>query len=256
MNSGFRAPTLTELYRQFSVGAITTRPNDLLAPERLIGGELGVNIAPAKNVSLRLTWFDNQLTNPVLNVTLNATTAQKQNVPETRVRGVQTDVDYRLGTAWRFSAGYVYDDATVTDAGVNTGAAREAAAAGVEEPRHGAGAYTNDKIATIAFSMQIVGLTYNDDLNVNFIPVPTLTEAGYSGSYPAGLPGYVVVGPERVAHLQPQPSGVRRRAEPVRQGLFRPDQPVDDRHAAPGQRRGQDSLLGTIRRNRGDRRDR
>ena len=27
-NSGFRAPTLTELYRQFSVGAITTRPND------------------------------------------------------------------------------------------------------------------------------------------------------------------------------------------------------------------------------------
>jgi outer membrane receptor for ferric coprogen and ferric-rhodotorulic acid len=40
--------------------------------------------------------------------------------------------------------------------------------------------------------MQIVGLTYNDDLNVNFIPVPTLTEAGYSGSYPAGLPGYVV----------------------------------------------------------------
>ena len=31
VNSGFRAPTLTELYRQFSVGAITTRPNDQLA---------------------------------------------------------------------------------------------------------------------------------------------------------------------------------------------------------------------------------
>ena len=119
VNSGFRAPTLTELYRQFSVGAITTRPNDLLAPERLVGGELGVNIAPAKNVSLRFTWFDNQLTNPVLNVTLNATTAQKQNVPETRVRGVQTDIDYRLGTAWRFSAGYVYDDATVTAGNVS-----------------------------------------------------------------------------------------------------------------------------------------
>ena len=53
----------------------------------------------------------------MLNVTLNATTAQKQNVPETRVRGIQTDVDYRLGTAWRFSAGYIYDDATVTDGG-------------------------------------------------------------------------------------------------------------------------------------------
>ena len=33
-------------------------------------------------------------------------------------------------------------------------------------------AYSNDKIATVAFSMQIVGLNYNDDLNVNFIPRP------------------------------------------------------------------------------------
>src|SRR5256885_9720782 len=116
-NSGFRAPTLTELYRQFSVGAITTRPNDQLAPERLVGGEAGINIAPARNVSVRLTYFANRLTNPVLNVTLSPTLAQKQNVPETRVRGVQTDVDYRLGTAWRFSAGYVYDDPTVSAVG-------------------------------------------------------------------------------------------------------------------------------------------
>ncbi len=43
-NSGFRAPTLTELYRQFSVGAVTTRPNDQLGPERLKGGELRVKV--------------------------------------------------------------------------------------------------------------------------------------------------------------------------------------------------------------------
>ena len=72
-NSGFRAPTLTELYRQFSVGAITTRPNENLAPERLVGGEAGINVAPAKNVSIRLTYFVNRLTNPVLNVTTSAT---------------------------------------------------------------------------------------------------------------------------------------------------------------------------------------
>jgi outer membrane receptor protein involved in Fe transport len=105
-NSGFRAPTLTELYRQFSVGAVTTRPNDRLVPERLVGGEVGVNIAPARNVSFRVTWFDNKLTNPVLNVTLSPTLAQKQNIPETNVQGVQTDIEYRLGTAWRFFAAY------------------------------------------------------------------------------------------------------------------------------------------------------
>ena len=80
MQTGFRAPTLTELYRQFSVGAVTTRPNDQLGPERLVGGEAGVNVAPARNVSVRLTWFDNRISNPISNVTLTATLAQKQNL--------------------------------------------------------------------------------------------------------------------------------------------------------------------------------
>ena len=193
-NSGFRAPTLTELYRQFSVGAVTTRPNENLAPERLIGGEAGVNIAPAKNVSVRVTYFENRITNPVLNVTLSATLAQKQNVPETRVRGVQTDVDYRVGSSWRFSAGYVYDDATVTDGGaanaVLVGKALQ------QVPKHRGtlqAAYSNPTFATVTLGMQFVGLQYNDDLNVNFIPVTTLADAGYAANSPAGLPGYTVV---------------------------------------------------------------
>src|SRR5919197_658762 len=48
-NSGFRAPTLTELYRQFSVGAVTTRPNDQLGPERLLRGETGGKLAAPPN---------------------------------------------------------------------------------------------------------------------------------------------------------------------------------------------------------------
>ena len=193
-NSGFRAPTLTELYRQFSVGAITTRPNDQLAPERLVGGELGINVAPAKNVSVRLTWFANRITNPVANVTLSATQAQKQNLPETRVQGVQSDIDYRIGTAWRFSAGYIYGDATVTDGG-----AANAALTGKmlqQVPKHRGSlqaAYSNADIATVALSVQFVGLQYNDDLNVNFIPAATLAAAGYDAAYPAGLPGYTSV---------------------------------------------------------------
>jgi len=194
VNSGFRAPTLTELYRQFSVSTVTTRPNDTLGPERLVGGEAGINIAPARNVSLRLTWFDNRISNPVLNVTLSATLAQKQNVPETHVHGVQTDIDYRIGKSWRFSGGYIYDDATVTNSGVTN-----AALAGKvlqQVPKHRGtlqAAYSNAKFATVALGVQSVGLQYNDDLNVNFIPAPTLIDAGYDASTPAGLPGYAVV---------------------------------------------------------------
>ena len=193
VNSGFRSPTLTELYRQFSVGAITTRPNDQLAPERLVGEEVGINIAPARNVSVRLTWFGNRITNPVANVTLSTTLAQKQNLPETRVRGVQTDIDYRVGSSWRFSAGYLYDDATVTDGGVTnavlTGKVLQ------QVPKHRGSlqaAYSNPKYVTVTLGVQIVGLQYNDDLNVNLIPVATLTANGYEAAYPAGLPGYAV----------------------------------------------------------------
>ena len=60
-------------------------------------------------------------------------------------------------------------------------------------------AYSNPKYATVTLSMQFVGLTYNDDLNTNFIPAATQRDAGYSpvvdpttGLPPPGLPGYVV----------------------------------------------------------------
>lgn len=193
-NSGFRAPTLTELYRQFSVGAVTTRPNDQLGPERLIGGEAGVNVAPAKNTSVRVTWFGNRIENPVTNVTLTATLAQKQNIGKTRVRGVQTDLEYRLGTAWRFAGAYVYDDAKVTDGGVaNAGLVGKYIA---QVPKHRGSiqaSYASAKYATIALGVQFVGLQYNDDQNVNFIPAATLSEAGYDTDITAGLPGYTMV---------------------------------------------------------------
>src|SRR5204862_4446933 len=103
-------------------------PNSDLGPERLVGGEAGVNLAPLRNLTFRATWFDNRVTDPVANVTqaaafcssraVPAGCAQKQNLGKTRVRGVQTDVEYRLGTWWRLSGGYLYDTAKVTDGGV------------------------------------------------------------------------------------------------------------------------------------------
>jgi outer membrane receptor protein involved in Fe transport len=203
-NSGFRAPTLTELYRQFSVGAVTTFPNSVLGPERLVGGEAGVNVAPASNLSLRLTWFDNRVSDPVANVTqaaafctaraVPAGCAQKQNLGKTRVRGLQTDVEYRIGTSWRVSGAYMRDDAKVTDGGV-----ANAALVGKylqQVPKHRGSAqvaYSNARVLSAALSVQFVGLQYNDDLNVNFIPAATLAEAGYDTSIAAGLPGFASV---------------------------------------------------------------
>jgi len=193
-NSGFRAPTLTELYRQFSVGAVTTRPNDQLGPERLVGGEAGVNIAPARNVTARVTWFDNRVSDPVSNVTLNATTAQKQNLGETRIRGVQADLEYRIGSFWRVSGAYVYDDAKVTDGGPNNPALVGKWIPQVPQHRGSIQAsFSNPRVVTIAVAVQATSLQYNDDLNVNFIPPATLADAGYTSFTGPGLPGYASV---------------------------------------------------------------
>ena len=63
--TGFRAPTLNELYRQFRVGTVLTLANDQLGPERLKSGELGVSLLPVDGLAVRSTWFDNRVENPV-----------------------------------------------------------------------------------------------------------------------------------------------------------------------------------------------
>jgi iron complex outermembrane receptor protein len=114
IGSGFRAPTLNELYRQFSVGALVTRANSELDPERLVGGELGVSVAPVSNLTVRGTWFDNRMRDPIANVTIGTNLAQRQNLGRTRVRGFQTDVEYRFGD-FRAGAGYVVNRARVVE---------------------------------------------------------------------------------------------------------------------------------------------
>ena len=99
---GFRAPTLNELYRQFRVGAILTLANDQLGPERLFGGEAGLRLEPLNNLTVRSTWFDNRIENPVSNVTRTdlVNTLQRQNLGPPG-RGLQNDIEYRFASHWR-----------------------------------------------------------------------------------------------------------------------------------------------------------
>ena len=123
IGAGFRAPTLNELYRQFRVGTVLTLANNQLGPERLVGGELGVSYMPRQNVMLRSTYFDNRVKDPVSNVTLTTVganvTQQRQNLGKTRIHGLQTDAEVRIGTSWRFAGGYLYEQAKVREFAAN-----------------------------------------------------------------------------------------------------------------------------------------
>lgn len=182
---GFRAPTLNELYRQFRVGAVLTLPNDQLGPERLTGGEVGLRVEPIDNLTFRTTWYDNRVKNPVSNVSTNSagTILQRQNLGRTRITGLQNDVEYRLGSAWRLAAGYLYNNARVKEYDANPELIDKYLP---QVPRHRASAqvsYTNPSLFNLGMSVQYIGRQFDDDTNQQVVP----------GESEAGLPGYTLV---------------------------------------------------------------
>jgi len=71
--SGFRIPTLNELYRPFRVGNDITEANPALDPERLRGIEAGVEWSALPTLKLSGTIFRNWLSNAVGNITVTTT---------------------------------------------------------------------------------------------------------------------------------------------------------------------------------------
>ncbi len=180
---GFRAPTLNELYRQFSVGLVRTLANEDLGPERLFGGEAGVRIEATRNLSVRSTWFDNTVKNPVSNVTIGTNLQQRQNLGRTRIHGWQNDAEIRFGQSLRLTGGYLFNIAKVTENET------QPALVGLYLPqvpknRGSAGVtYSNPRYATIAATAMFFGRQYDDDLNQRTKP----------GETDPGLPPYGVL---------------------------------------------------------------
>jgi len=116
----FRAPTLNELYRSFRLGSILTQNNAALRAETLTGGEAGLTVSTLEGkFNVRGTFFCSQTSDPVANVTLSVIptliTRQRQNLGETRSRGVELDAVARLSNSWQLSGGYAFTDSTVLD---------------------------------------------------------------------------------------------------------------------------------------------
>ena len=92
----FRAPTLSELYRQSSVEGLVLRANPGLRPEYLEGGELGFDYTGIPGLQAGLTAYWNNLRRPIANVTTahDPTTGEdsergRVNLGRARVGGVE-----------------------------------------------------------------------------------------------------------------------------------------------------------------------
>jgi len=170
---GFRVPTLNELYRVFRVRNDVTVANEHLRPERVTGGELGVQqrVGP---VEARATAFWSDVKDLVANVTLatrlpdcpvGTTCRQRQNLDLARVRGIETELDVRLARDWRLVASHLYTDARVEEASQQPALEGKRLA---QVPEHTATLslrYSHPAVVTGAVTGRYVGPQYEDDLN-------------------------------------------------------------------------------------------
>ena len=193
---GFRAPTLKELYSPFRVGQVLTLANETLGPERLTGEEVGVNVAATSRVTVRGTFFNNRVTNPIANVTVAVnnvpatqgcagvpTCRKLQNLGSTNIAGFQTDVGYRVNGHLGVSGGYVFEIAKVHESKVDAAGNDLTGKYLAQVPKHRVSfqvGYTNPRFVNIAIENQTVGHQFDDDLNTAVIlpGVPGKTEVG------------------------------------------------------------------------------
>ena len=189
VSKGFRAPTLKELYSPFRVGAVLTQSNETLGPERLTGGEAGISVAPTTALTIRGTWFNNRVNNPIANVTVATNVRQLKNLGSTNISGFQSDVSYRVDSHVSVSAAYVFDVAkvheSIPDAAGNDLTGKYLA----EVPKHRASFQVNfihPKYVNLSLDTEFVGRQFDDDLNVATI------FPGIAGKTEIGLPGYGV----------------------------------------------------------------
>jgi hypothetical protein len=159
-------------YRGFRVGTRQTLANDRLGPERMVGGRRP-DLVPLRSVWR--TVFDTRVRNPVSNVTLSQSGAnvvlQRQNLGRTRSVGMETDVEYRLGTRWRLAAAYLYDESTVIefDAPPLPPDSADVPIVGKflpQVPKHLGSAlvvYTDPRRVEISVSVQAIGDQFDDD---------------------------------------------------------------------------------------------
>lgn len=169
--TGFRLPTLNELYRPFVVFPITTRANAELAPERLRGGELGVDLRLGA-ARLGVTGFYNRLEGAIGNVTLTPTLRERRNLPAITTRGIEATAEARRG-AWSLIASYAYSDARVSALGALDGrrpaqSPVHAASATLGWARRGWG---------LSATLRHVGAQFEDDLETDRLPPATTIDA-------------------------------------------------------------------------------
>lgn len=171
--TGFRLPTLNELYRPYTVFPVTTEANADLGLEKLKGVEGGIDLTPVHGITLGVTAFYNRLDGAIANVTIGENLLQRQNVDAIVAKGIEASAQATLGAFW-LAASYAYDR-SIVDA---PGRAFDGFAP-AQSPRHSASAtlaWAPTRGPSLSATVRYVGKQYEDDLETDVLPAATIVD--------------------------------------------------------------------------------
>ncbi|MDG2511344.1 TonB-dependent receptor plug domain-containing protein [Sphingobium yanoikuyae] len=166
--SGFRLPTLNELYRPFVVFPITTQANAALKPEKLKGVEGGIDLTPTSGVQLSATLFYNRLDDAIANVTIDSVTRKRQNVNAIVAKGVELTASAQLPADFSLLASYAYSHSKVDAPGMAFDGFAPA-----QVPRHFASATLAWALKAgpeLSATLRYTAKQYEDDLQSDVLP--------------------------------------------------------------------------------------
>ena len=176
--TGFRLPTLNELYRPFTVFPVATRANAALEVEKLRGVEACFDFRPTDGVSVGATVFYNRLNDAIANITIGTNLRQRGNVDAIIAKGVELSGEAQFGEV-AVSASYAFSDSKVRASGTAIGLNGLSPA---QSPRHAANAtvrWTPSAGAVLSATARYVGAQFEDDLESNTLP-SALTLDGFA----------------------------------------------------------------------------
>ena len=162
--SGFRGPTINELYRGFRVGNVITNANDLLEPERARSIEGGASWS-RNRLTVRALGFWSRVDEAIVNVTLESgggvIVRERQNAARIRAAGTELEAEVRLSPRLRLTGASSFTDSIFT----------EGPLAGLRVPQvaryqHALGALGHLGHLQFSADWRLVGSQFDDDRNL------------------------------------------------------------------------------------------
>jgi outer membrane receptor protein involved in Fe transport len=171
--TGFRTPTMNELYRSFRVGNTNTLANDQLKPETSWGPELAYTLHRERWTGRAILYYT-QLNGAIFNHTVSSTPTaivrQREN-GDARTIGSELELEYRAFRDVTFTTSWALNNAKLT-----TGELDGLRVPQVPKVSGSAGVRATHERFTATGTVRFIGEQFDDDLNTFVLNQGTLVD--------------------------------------------------------------------------------